>query len=363
LERLAKLQSEKHFEVRILAPVSDDIGDRTGRRKLSRALKGRNENEEREGVEWRKIEPLNVTFFVFDRSKMFMTQYSDLGAERTEEEAALSNIYSTNRHTIAGIVSIFEALWRESELVEKEISSRRRAELLQDILTHDIRNYNQVARLSAELITEEAKDERVVRELSDSLLKAIDGSSQLVERAKKLGKILTEGAPNLYPVDVVSEIDSSFQLVQRAHPDKEIHHDLRIGGEANNPKMGGKTWPVSPTVLADDMLHEVFDNIYSNAVKYTDSGEVNIETRVEDDSLNWKICICDQGRGIPEEQKNGVFTRYLKSAKGSGLGMSIVYALVVDRYGGRIELKNRVSGDYTKGTLVEIWLPKHSPST
>jgi hypothetical protein len=31
---------------------------------------------------------------------------------------------------------------------------------------------------------------------------------------------------------------------------------------------------------------------------------------------------------------------------------------VTDRYSGRLELKNRVEGDYRKGTSVEIWLPK-----
>jgi signal transduction histidine kinase len=48
----------------------------------------------------------------------------------------------------------------------------------------------------------------------------------------------------------------------------------------------------------------------------------------------------------------------LKTAKGSGLGMSIVHALVVDRYRGKIEVKNTVSDDYRKGTMVEILLKK-----
>lgn len=66
----------------------------------------------------------------------------------------------------------------------------------------------------------------------------------------------------------------------------------------------------------------------------------------------------DRGRGIPDGLKEGAFKRYLETAKGSGLGLSIVYALVTDRYGGRVALKNRVKGDFTKGTTAEIWLPR-----
>jgi signal transduction histidine kinase len=72
----------------------------------------------------------------------------------------------------------------------------------------------------------------------------------------------------------------------------------------------------------------------------------------------WKVTVTDQGRGIPDETKRLVSRRHLESAKGSGLGLSIVRALVVDRYSGVLDLKNRIRGDYTKGTSVEIWLPR-----
>ena len=73
-----------------------------------------------------------------------------------------------------------------------------------------------------------------------------------------------------------------------------------------------------------------------------------------------KISIADRGRGIPDERKNAVFSRYLTSEKGTGLGMSIVYALVVERYGGTIQIKNRVPEDYTQGTRIDIFLKNAS---
>ena len=72
----------------------------------------------------------------------------------------------------------------------------------------------------------------------------------------------------------------------------------------------------------------------------------------------WKITFTDQGKGIPEKVKGKIFTRYLSTATGAGLGLSIVHALVVGRYSGKVLITDRVEGDYTKGTKVAVWLPK-----
>ena len=55
--------------------------------------------------------------------------------------------------------------------------------------------------------------------------------------------------------------------------------------------------------------------------------------------------------------KETLSTRYLKTSSGTGLGLSIVYALAVERYFGKLRITNRVEGEYTKGTRIELWLP------
>jgi signal transduction histidine kinase len=64
-----------------------------------------------------------------------------------------------------------------------------------------------------------------------------------------------------------------------------------------------------------------------------------------------------QSQRIPDEIKSQAFARYLARASGSGLGMSIIHALVIERYKGKIPLRNRIENDYKQGTIVEIWLP------
>jgi signal transduction histidine kinase len=82
----------------------------------------------------------------------------------------------------------------------------------------------------------------------------------------------------------------------------------------------------------------------------------NDESQIE--KHYYKIAFTDHGRGIPDQVKPRVFTRYLETVRGSGLGLSIVYALVVDRYSGKVEVRNRVEGDYRQGTVIEVWLHK-----
>jgi two-component system OmpR family sensor kinase len=104
------------------------------------------------------------------------------------------------------------------------------------------------------------------------------------------------------------------------------------------------------------LLDDIFANLYSNSVKYTEGDLVEIETVVDKSDNYWKISITDKGRGIPDNRKSGLFNRYSTNSKGSGLGLSIVHALVT-RYSGKIHVRDRIDGDHTQGTTFDLHLP------
>jgi two-component system, OmpR family, sensor histidine kinase VicK len=291
----------------------------------------------------RNVSPIGIGLIIADRRRMLIVEYADV-ANPDLSRAIISGIFSTHKDTIASIASIFETLWKESELREDEAKIRRQSELLQDILTHDIRNYNQVAKMSAELIKEESSGNEQIDSLAGTLLAAIDGSSELVERAKKLGRIITQGKISLQKVDLIKTIESSLKLVRSAYPEKKLLSDVQFESE-------GRAF-----VAADDLLHEAFDNIFSNAVKYTDGDEAKIEVKISRSENLWKVEISDSARGMSDETKSNAFTRYLSTAKGSGLGLSIVYAIIVERYGREVRIRNKNPDDYSKGTTVELLL-------
>ena len=298
-----------------------------------------------------------VTVVVVDRSASLTIDERDPSQE-SFEDAFGSAILSTREPRVRQNVRMFDRIWKETELGEAERTarereevSRKRAELMQDILTHDIRNFNQVARLNAELLGEELGDRESSARVS-AILRAVDGSTKLIERAKKLGAIMTAKSVELGPTSLKGSLERSVQLVRKGNPTVALRVEGRLTGR----------------VLADGLLDEVFVNLISNSVKYTTGSKVTVMVSQAPGELPkrrggparkcWKISVSDRGKGRPDHQMNWLFRRYLESAKGSGLGLSIVYALVTERYGGTVVLKDRVEGDFARGTTAEILLPR-----
>ena len=105
-------------------------------------------------------------------------------------------------------------------------------------------------------------------------------------------------------------------------------------------------------------LHQVLDNLLSNALKFTSSGgRVDIRLkRVGDTAV---LEVADTGLGIPEEEQARLFERFFRSSSatenaipGTGLGLTITKA-IVERHGGRIEIESAEN----EGTTVRIHLP------
>ena len=218
------------------------------------------------------------------------------------------------------------------------------AEFLQDVLSHDIRNYNQIVITSAELLNGDlTSSER--QSLIDAILKATTGSSDLIDRAKKLGRILSLTGTELYPVDIEQSLQTSVALIMKTHPERSINLSASV-------KQGAR-------VLADDLLEEVFTNILSNSVNYTERDVVPVEIQVEEQGEEaildqkrrpyLKITFTDHGRGVTDKMKEKIFTRYLNTATGAGLGLSIVHALIVERYSGKVAILGQGGRRFRKG--------------
>ncbi len=67
--------------------------------------------------------------------------------------------------------------------------------------------------------------------------------------------------------------------------------------------------------------------------------------------------MADNGPGVPDEMKSGVFRREGRPDKGSGL---YLVKRIVNRYGGRVWIEDRVPGNPSKGARVVIILPPES---
>lgn len=99
-------------------------------------------------------------------------------------------------------------------------------------------------------------------------------------------------------------------------------------------------------------------NLFRNAIEYSEKGliDVRISRTNVNSSSHWEIRVIDFGPGIPYELRDSLFDRYMKGAKGSGLGLSVVKALT-DLFKGSIGIEDRVEGDYSQGSVFVLRFP------
>jgi signal transduction histidine kinase len=110
-------------------------------------------------------------------------------------------------------------------------------------------------------------------------------------------------------------------------------------------------------------LHQVLDNLLSNALKFTPSGG-RVDVRLRRDGDAAVLEVADTGLGIPAEEQARLFERFFRSSSatenaipGTGLGLTITKA-IVERHGGRIEIESAES----TGTTVRVRLPLPTPA-
>ncbi|MDR3276832.1 MAG: HAMP domain-containing protein [Treponema sp.] len=96
-----------------------------------------------------------------------------------------------------------------------------------------------------------------------------------------------------------------------------------------------------------DRLKQVFINLLSNALKYTDLGSITIA--LEQGPKYRHVSVADTGRGIPEASLPHVFERFYRADKsrnrssgGAGIGLSIAAAIVA-AHGGTITVESRTA--------------------
>jgi PAS domain S-box-containing protein len=114
----------------------------------------------------------------------------------------------------------------------------------------------------------------------------------------------------------------------------------------------------TPVIRSDrTKIRQVFDNLMSNAVKFTHSGKITFRCSLQDDFLLAEIE--DTGIGIEKDLQDVVFERFRqvetsfsKKYGGTGLGLSITKAYI-EKLGGDIHL----TSEFGKGSLFSFRLP------
>jgi len=115
----------------------------------------------------------------------------------------------------------------------------------------------------------------------------------------------------------------------------------------------------APPIQGDNVrLTQVFENLFSNAVKYAEGSKITVIAKTVDNSL--LVTFSDQGPGIPRAYLPYIFERFYRvpgdrSNTGSGLGLYICNQIIMAHRG-----KIWVESELNQGTTFYIQLPIES---
>lgn len=115
-----------------------------------------------------------------------------------------------------------------------------------------------------------------------------------------------------------------------------------------------------PTIWGDrSQLEQVFQNLISNALKFSPGEDVRVQVRSEPHEEGWMFEVADNGIGIEERHRERVFKMFARlhtrdDYPGTGAGLSIV-SKVIQRHQGRIWVEDGPGG---KGSSFRFTLPE-----
>jgi PAS domain S-box-containing protein len=116
-----------------------------------------------------------------------------------------------------------------------------------------------------------------------------------------------------------------------------------------------------PAMLDGDRIHQVVDNLVSNAIKYTPEGPITVDVAGQPDEQPnvIHIAVSDSGPGIPTAIRDSLFTPFFRAREASesavpglGLGLFICHELIA-AHGGTITIDDAPGG----GARFDITLP------
>ena len=214
-------------------------------------------------------------------------------------------------------------------------------------LTHDLRTPLVAADRMLMLIAQGA-----LGEISADLLEAINtmerSNRNLLELVNTLLEVYRYEAErkrfNFSKIDLPQLVAEVIQELAPLAP-KGLTLNFEVEAEANTIRVRGDRLE----------LRRLITNIIGNAIKFTNSGSVDVRLTKADSPNSWIFSVQDTGPGIAPEEQQWLFDRFRTgSHRGSGSGLGLhLSRQIVEAHGGTIELQSEVG----KGSLFIVRLP------
>lgn len=205
-------------------------------------------------------------------------------------------------------------------------------------MSHEVRTPINAILGMDEMIIRESNDEQIVeyatniKQAGKSLLAQVNG---ILDYSK-----LEEGKMEIFDVEYDLATMVNTLITSSSTRAKSKGLNFKVNVDENLPM----------TLLGDDVrLGQIIANLLTNAVKYTEAGEVGlsmVEKGRDDNAVEIEVTVKDTGRGIPEDEIENLYVTFKRideehnrNIEGTGLGIPIVIELL-HLMGSELEVKS-----------------------
>ena len=298
-----------------------------------------------------------ATILIVDNRAYLMMELKD-DSKKTFHEAIGLSTYSNSKAGVLSYVSMFESLWKETELYEVLKSNEKMQREFINIAAHELRTpmvpilgfsellYSNVLLHSNVKGQQQEEQQKEMLEMLEIILRNANRLHQLTEDILDVTRIesntlkIRKERFNLNDVMVDAVEDCRKQIANGS---------VKVTYEQAN----------STTLVEADRrrLRQVISNLLDNAIKFTKEGTITVTTTMRKKDIDRDsdgegggeeaeviVSIKDTGTGIDPQFMPRLFTKFAtKSFQGTGLGL-FISKNIIEAHGGKIWAENN-NGD------------------
>ncbi|WP_218813570.1 PAS domain-containing sensor histidine kinase [Rickettsiella endosymbiont of Dermanyssus gallinae] len=267
-------------------------------------------------------------------------------------------LYNVKKEVI-GILATSLDITERKRLEENLVAEKEKAEAANQAKTeflenmrHDIRTPLSGIVGCAHLIQRQSNNPKKVEEYATDL---VDSSNALLEFLNKILESIQVATGEIPLLRKKFDLNKILeQVVHLNKPQADVKNlDLHFYYDKNIP----------PYLLGDPIrLQRIALELVTNALKYTDKGEIKVSARLIENKKREVIIelrVSDTGMGIPRDKHQEIYTRFTRLTPsyqgiypGTGLGLSVVKQFI-DDLGGEIQLDSQPN----QGSTFTCYIP------